>query len=208
MVSPNQNNARIPSSSGSLAKNPPSPKGSHSRHRQHRLLWAFSRAETAAEKGYGGGGDSTAATAPNPRGGVVTLEDGDGGGGTVKFSSPVKRRGLGGKFGPLKENCAPVQQPPIQQRLHTKPVDGKEELLCAAQAICECGRRAGGGAGSGKGEVGGEGSQVKLPLAVLKVWGRDSDEERRRKSRPPARGQLGTPCRGRRLRVVSQPNSF
>lgn len=139
----------------------------------------------------------------------MTLEDGGGGGGggVVDCSSPVKNRGRGGKFGSRKDNnSSPRPQPPIQQRLHTKTVDGKEGILCAAEAICECGRRAGGGTGSGKGEAGGEkGSKVKLPLAVLKVWGRDSSDEegRRRNNRPSAHGKLGAPCRGRRLRVVS-----
>lgn len=180
------------------------PKSSHSQHRQHRLLWAFSRAETVAENDRAGGGDPTGTTAPNPCAGVVTLQDDGGGNGTTTFSSPVKNRGRDRKLGFRKENCSPRQQPLIQQRLYTKTVDGKEELLCAAEAICECGRRAGGGTRSGKGETG-EGFQLKLPLAVLKVWGRDSDEERSRNNRPSVRGNLGTPCRGRRLRVVSPP---
>lgn len=141
----------------------------------------------------------------------MTLEDGDGGGGcggTVKFPSPVKNRGRGGKFSSREEDCSPRQQLPIQQRLHTKAVDGKEGLLCAVEAICACGRRAGGGTGSGEGKAGGEASKPKLPLAILKIWGRDSDEERRRNNRPLAHGKLGTPCRGRRLRVVSPRNPW
>lgn len=102
---------------------------------------------------------------------------------------------LAAKLGLSKETSSPVRHPPVQQRLYTKSVDGKEGLLCATRAICECGRRGGGGTGSEGGS-----SKPKLPLALLKVWGYERDEER---GRNKLRGKLGTPCRGRRLRVVS-----
>ncbi len=50
------------------------------------------------------------------------------------------------------------------------------------------------------GNGGEKGFKLKLPLAVLKVWGRENEEERRRK--------VETSYRGRRLRVVSRTRNF
>lgn len=83
------------------------------------------------------------------------------------------------------------------QRLHTQVVAGDDGVLCAARAICECGRRGGGGAG---GDVGG-GERSKLPLALLKIWSRESEEERGRQC-SLAGEEKQVKRRGRRLRVV------
>lgn len=84
------------------------------------------------------------------------------------------------------------------QRLHTQSLVRDEGLVSAARAICECGRRGGGGAG---GDLGG-GERSKLPLAVLKIWGRESEEERGRQ-RSLTGEEKPLKRRGRRLRVVS-----
>lgn len=173
------------------ATNLPPTKGS-----QQSLLWAFSKA-VDYEGGDGGDANTFAhAAPPNPRLGVASLVEGEGcGGDPTKAYPSTTGSGRLGKLDFSKKNSFPVQHPPVQQRFYTKVIDGKEGLLCATRAICECGRRGGGGAGSERGS-----STLKLPLAFLKIWGRESDEERERNN---LRGKLGTPCRGRRLRVVS-----
>lgn len=207
MVSPKQNNglrtiSPLPSAgsrtdtvtnatAGSTTKRPPTKSSS-----QQSLLWAFSK---AAKHEDGGGGASTPThMAPrNPRLGVASMVNGDGCGDRSAKAYPFTTDSSRvGKLGFSKENSSPAQHPPVvQQRLYTKVVDGKEGLLCATRAICECGRRGGGGTGGEGGS-----SKLKLPLALLKVWGRESDEERGRNN---IRGKIGTPCRGRRLTVVS-----
>ena len=187
----------------------PSSKDSNLMRRQQSLLWAFSK---APERESGGEGDGVTSGAPNPRVGVVSSVEGGGGRPTATAPPSVKTGGRSGKFGFGKENHSPpLQQPPVQQLLYTKFVDPKEGLLCAARAICDCGRRGGGGGGGGGGgtdNVGGDGgttgSKLKLPLAMLKVWGRDSDEERGRRNYSSAHGKTESSCRGRRLKVVSR----
>lgn len=203
-----QNNARrttppLPSTSsrtdtvtnapaGSATKRPPSKSSS-----RQSLLWAFSKAVKHEGGDAGGAGISTDTASPNPHLGVASLVEGEGCGGGPAMAYPFTQDiSPVGKFGFSKENSSPAQHPHVvQQRLHTKVIDGKEGLICATRAICECGTRGGGGTGSEGGP-----SKLKLPLALLKLWGRESDEERGRNTLP---GKLGTPCRGRRLTVAS-----
>lgn len=161
---------------------------------QQSLLWAFSKAAKRED------GDGRAARSPS-RGaskrhlGVASLVESEGGvGGPATAYLSKKESSRAGKLGVRKNVSAPLQHPP-EQRFYTKVIDGKEGLLCATRAICESGRRGGGGTGSEEGA-----SKLNLPLALLKVWGSERDEERGRKNLPE---KLGTPCRGRRLRVVS-----
>lgn len=180
---------------------------SASQHRAKGLLWAFSRAEVIVSDEVNGANDPRTKS----RGGLLAVEDKGSGGGAIPPSPLVETRGRGAKIG-LSTQRRPLQQrPPVQHRLHTRVIDGKDDLLCAARAICECGRRGGGGGGGwkrGEGSVDGsdgtrkrEGSKLKLPLALLKIWGYESDEERGRKSH-------GGNCRGRRLTVVSRSLSL
>lgn len=163
---------------------------------QQSLLWAFSKAVNHEDGDAGDASTSTRAAPPNPRLGVASLVDGeDCDGGPAKACLSTKESSCVEKLGFSKNKNSSVQHPPaVQQRFYAKTVDGQEGLLCATRAICECGRRGGGGTGSERGS-----SELKLPLALLKVWGRESDEERRRNNQ---HGKLGTPSRGRRLRVV------
>lgn len=50
-----------------------------------------------------------------------------------------------------------------QQQLYAQIIHQEEELIRAARAICECGRRGGGGVGV---------VEPKLPIALLKLWER------------------------------------
>lgn len=172
---------------------------SNGRPNREGLVWAFSRAEvTADDKDY-----ETRPAKAGLRAGGVMSEDGEGCGGTpAVVSSSARIRGRGGKYFFTEDKSLPTQRPLVQHRLYTKVVEADEDLSFIAKAICECGRR-GGGTGSGSG--GGAGSTLKLPLALMKVWGCQSHEERRRNSHPSdVDGKLGTPRGGRQLRVVSQ----
>ncbi|CAM9140552.1 unnamed protein product [Ectocarpus fasciculatus] len=175
-----------------------------SQHRAKGLLWAFSKAEVIVSDEV----NSESDTRTMSRGGLLAVEDKDSRGGTIPLSPSVETRGRRAKIGLSTQRRPLKQRPPVQHRLHTRAIDGKDGLLCAARAICKCGRRGGGGGGGG-GWTGGEGSvdgsdgarrggesKLKLPLALLKIWGHESEEERGRKSQ-------GGNCRGRRLTVVS-----
>lgn len=154
--------------------------------RRMALLWAFSGSRPAADtsgtdstitKTLGGiAGDGELPKAVVPSGAVRPEQD-----------ELVARR----------EQRLPADDSPLQ-RLHTQSLVGDEGLVCAARAICECGRRGGGGAG----DLGG-GERSKLPLAVLKIWGRDNEEERGRQL-SLAGEEKRLKRRGRRLRVVSR----
>lgn len=175
---------------------------SNGRPRQQGLVWAFSRAEVITE-------DQDVAnysTQEGLRGGGLKSGEYDGGGETPAVLSPsAKRRGKGGKHFFAETKSLPTQQVPVEHRLYTKDVEADEGLLGVAKAICECGRRGGGTRSSG-GDAGGggAGSTLKLPLALLKIWGCQSDEERRRNSQTSdADGKVGAPRGGRQLRVVS-----
>lgn len=205
MVSPKGNKdlrmtSPLPGTSSRTDTLPNAPAGSTT-HRpskrnssQQSLLWAFS----IAAKHECGGVDASVSSdpaPPNPRFGVTSSIEGEGCGGGPTMAYPsLKESSRAGKLAFSKENSNPVKLPPVQQRFYTKVIDGKEGLLCATRAICESGRR-GGGTGSEWGS-----SKLKLPLALLKIWGYESDEEQGLNN---LRRKLGTPCRGRRLRVVS-----
>ncbi|CAM9960619.1 unnamed protein product [Ectocarpus sp. 6 AP-2014] len=172
-----------------------------SQHHAKGLLWAFSRAEVIVS----GEVNSVNDTRTKSRGGLLAVEDKGSGAGTILHSPSVKIRGRGAKIGLSSQRRPLKERPPVQHRLHTRAIDGKDSLLCAARAICESGRRGGGGGGwaGGEGRVDGsdgarkgEGSNLKLPLALLKIWGHESEEEKWRKSQ-------GGNCGGRRLTVVS-----
>ncbi|CAM9152943.1 unnamed protein product [Ectocarpus sp. 12 AP-2014] len=175
-----------------------------SQHHGKGLLWTFSRAEVIVSDEVNSVND----TRTKSRGGLLAVEDKGSGGGTIPLSPSVEIRGRGAKIGLSTHRCSLKERPPVQHRLHTRAIDGNDGLLCAARAICECGRRGGGGGGGGgwaggEGRVDGsdwarkgEGSKLKLPLALLKIWGYERNEEKWRKSQ-------GGNCRGRRLTVVS-----
>lgn len=177
-----------------------------SQHHAKGMLWAFSRAEVIASDEV----NSVNNTRTKSRGGLLAVEDKGSGGGTIPLSPSVEIRGRGAEIGLSTQRRPLKERPPVQHRLHTRAIDGKDGLLCAARAICECGRRGGGGGGwaGGEGRVDGgdgarkgEGSKLKLPLALLKIWGHESDEEKWRKSQ-------GGNCRGRQLTVVSRSLLF
>lgn len=171
----------------SLSIEAPGPAANHrlastNHSHRHALLWAFSRSEPTAETSGRGGTDS------NPRGGLTV--DAEGATPRPSQSETLCQRENGAK----KPHC-PLPSP--LKRLHTALVDGKEGLLRAARAICECGMRGGGGVG---GDCGGR-EGPKLPLALLKIWGHESEAGEVRHL-PSGDNDAGR-CRGRRLRVVS-----
>lgn len=157
--------------------------------RRMALLWAFSGSGPATDS------RGTDSTISKTLGGIAV--DGELSDAEVASSHAV---GLGQDELEARRDrrlpAAAVASP--LQRLHSQTLVGDESMLCAARAICECGRRGGGGAG---GDLGG-GERSKLPLAVLKIWGRESEEERGRQ-RSLAGEEQRLKRRGRRLRVVS-----
>ncbi|CAM9254242.1 unnamed protein product, partial [Scytosiphon promiscuus] len=173
---------------------------SNGRPREQCLLWAFSRAEDLID-------DKNVANhcaETGLRAGVVAPEEGGGRAGTPAVLSPSAiMRGSGGRHFFTEQTSPPPQRPPVQHRLYTKTVRDDEDLLRIAEAICECGRRGqtigrGGGGGSGAG------SALKLPLALLKIWCRQSNEDKRHSSQSSgADKNSGTPRGGRQLRVIS-----
>ncbi|CAM9755868.1 unnamed protein product, partial [Ectocarpus sp. 8 AP-2014] len=202
-VSFRRSNTAAPEVAGAPDQTSRRQTASVSQHHTKGLLWAFSRAEVIVSDEVNSVND----TRTKSRGGLLAVEDKGSGGGTIPHSPSVEIRGRGAKVGLSTQRRPLEERPPVQHRLHTRAIDGKDSLLCAARAICESGRRGGGGGGGGwvggEGRVAGsdgarkgEGSKLKLPLALLKIWGHESDEEKRRKSQ-------GGNCRGRRLTVVS-----
>lgn len=167
---------------------PSDPTLSTSADRSYRqaLLWASSRPEPSSVGG--------AATEPQVRKGVTTEGQKGGEGRTPRTTSPEVNCGLGGKGG-SKQPCYSV--PPVQH-LYTEQVRGEEGLLRAARAICDCGRRRGGGGGGGYCT----GDGLKLPLALLKIWGHESDKGGGRHLAPSGVDKKGR-CPRRRLCVVS-----
>ncbi|CAM9811482.1 unnamed protein product, partial [Laminaria digitata] len=170
--------------------------------RRVALLWAFSGSRPASDNT----GELDSTTSKTTLGGILAA-DGEGelseaaAAAAAVSSSRAAAADVG--YGKDEVNARREQQRlpttvSSLQRLHTQSVTGDDGLLCAARAICECGRRGGGGAG---GDVGG-GERSKLPLAVLKIWGRESEEERGRQ-RSLAGEERRLKRRGRRLRVVS-----
>lgn len=152
-----------------------------SRSNRRALLWTFSRSEPGTNDKDG--------IVSKPRGGITTEEEL-----ATPTAPPAGRRRR------EEDNASNQPSPlvPLVQRLHAESVDGEEGLLRAVRAICECGKRQGGGMQGGvRGE---EGS--KLPLALLKIWARDNDKGRQRHCAPA--GNEKHERRGRRrLRVVS-----
>lgn len=166
-------------------------------HRGRALVWISSRPEpatvTSASNVRGVGEGSGESTESSARGGVIATTDDENEEPTRSHLAVERRSGeKGAKNGARnpRPHCLPV---PSVHRLHVEAVDGNEGLLCAARAVCECGRRRGGGESI-------EG--LKLPLALLKIWGRHA--EQCATVRPLAgttRTDRGS-SRGRRLRVV------
>lgn len=136
-------------------------------HAPLSLVWVSSRLDSVSSNGSSMGGEVSGDNATRGRApSGASAEDGQG---ILSESLHGIRRNFVEQI--AEEPSYPA--PHAQNQLHAEMIQQEEELICAARAICECGRRGGGGGGL---QIGGVGVVApKLPTALLKLWERSFD---------------------------------
>lgn len=128
------------------------------------LVWVSSRLDSVSSNGSSMGGIVSGDDAM--RGRAISRASAEDGQGISSESLQGVRRG----FVELTAEGPGYPTPRAQQQLHAETIHQEEEIIRAARAICECGRRGGGGGGP---QIGGVGVvEPKLPIALLKLWER------------------------------------